>query len=102
MQRLTLCPHCDAIPASDQARFCGKCGKPLNPQGNAQTKTQQTALTHAAASSPSAGYWAGAAPVVATPSLSGASVASSAVGTTPHTSASPGTSPTQSVAPQPS
>lgn len=23
------CPHCNAIPTSAQARFCGKCGKPF-------------------------------------------------------------------------
>ncbi|MBV9468538.1 MAG: hypothetical protein JOZ57_04785, partial [Abitibacteriaceae bacterium] len=29
MKQLVTCPHCHAIPATDNARFCGKCGKPL-------------------------------------------------------------------------
>ena len=104
MQRLTLCPHCDAIPGSAQARFCGKCGKPLNLQCNSQNSVQ---LNAAAPANPSVCYWAGAAPVVANPpvvaapplsgaSVSGASAASSSLGT-----AAP-TAPTQPIPTQPS
>ena len=29
MQQPTACPHCNAVPVTAKARFCGKCGKPL-------------------------------------------------------------------------
>lgn len=106
MQRLTLCPHCDAIPGSDGARFCGKCGKPLSgqvvKQSVLQSAVQPTAVSQPTPASSSAGYWAGAAPVVgtspavATPPLSGASVASTSAGAAPPASA------TQPVSTQPS
>lgn len=55
MKQLVTCPHCQAIPATDTARFCGKCGMPLTARQAAAVVPQSPTSTAPVSNAPAPG-----------------------------------------------